>query len=156
MATEGEGLKAPAIPALAMPVEEVMRTQRAIRRLKRDAIDDGLVLHLIELALKAPTGSNAQNWEFVMVKDHDVKAHLARLYRLAWAVYGRLGRRVMAGNPKMERMLGAVQWQVDHFEEIPVLVVACLRGFRVVGQFRVNMGNIRLLTSQRLASNSFI
>jgi hypothetical protein len=25
-----------------------------------------------------------------------------------------------------------VQWQVEHFEEIPVLVVACLRGVRPV------------------------
>src|SRR5207244_3504660 len=56
-------------PAFAMPLEEAMRTQRAIRRLKPDPVDDALVLRLIELALKAPTGSNAQNWEFVMVKD---------------------------------------------------------------------------------------
>ena len=39
-----------------------------------DPVDDALVLHLIELALKAPTGSNAQNWEFVVVKDVAVKA----------------------------------------------------------------------------------
>ena len=48
---------------LEMSLEEAMSTQRAIRRLKDDPVDDDLVLHLIELALKAPTGSNAQNWE---------------------------------------------------------------------------------------------
>ena len=48
---------------LTMPLEEAMGTQRAIRRLKPDAVADALVLHLIELALKAPTGSNAQNWD---------------------------------------------------------------------------------------------
>ena len=52
---------------LSMPLEEAMRTQRAIRRLKPDPVDDALVLHLIELALKAPSGSNAQSWEFVVV-----------------------------------------------------------------------------------------
>ena len=31
----------------------------------------------------------------------------------------------------MLRVLGAVQWQADHFEEIPVIVVACLRGPRL-------------------------
>jgi hypothetical protein len=31
----------------------------------------------------------------------------------------------------MRRILDAVQWQADHFEEIPVLVVACLRGWRI-------------------------
>lgn len=48
---------------LEMSLEEAMLTQRAIRRLKPDPVDDALVLKLIELALKAPTGSNAQNWE---------------------------------------------------------------------------------------------
>ena len=114
-----------------MPLEEAMRTQRAIRRLKPDPVDDALVLHLIELALKAPTGSNAQNWEFIIVKDPAVKARLARLNRLAWSLYGGIGRRLAqrSGNRKVARMIDAVQWQADHFEEIPVLVVACLKGF---------------------------
>src|SRR5215467_2098896 len=73
---------------LSMPLEEAMRTQRAIRRLKPDPVEDALVLHLIELALKAPTGSNAQSWEFVVVKDPAVKAKLGNLNRRAFAVYG--------------------------------------------------------------------
>lgn len=116
---------------LTMPIEEAMRTQRAIRRLKPDPVDDALVLHLIELALKAPSGSNQQNWEFVVVRDRGVKARLASLTRIPWRVYGSVGRRVAKGDPKMNRMLDAVQWQTDHFEDIPVLVVACLRGFRM-------------------------
>ena len=35
--------------SLTMPLESAMRTQRAIRRLKPDPVDDALVLHLIEL-----------------------------------------------------------------------------------------------------------
>lgn len=115
----------------SMPLEEAMTTQRAIRRLKPDPVDDALVLRLIELALKAPTGSNAQNWEFVVVKDRAVKQRLGRLNRTMWAVYGGIGRFVARNDPKMLRMIDAVQWQVDHFAEIPVLVVACLRGGRV-------------------------
>ena len=112
-----------------MPLEEAMRTQRAIRRLKPDPVDDALVLHLIELALRAPTGSNAQNWEFIMVKDPAVKAKLARLNRMAWNVYGGIGRRLAAraGDEAAQKIIRAVQWQADHFEEIPVLVVACLK-----------------------------
>jgi nitroreductase len=117
--------------ALNMPLEEAMRTQRAIRRLKPDPVDDGLVLHLIELALKAPTGSNAQSWEFVVVKDPAVKAKLGKLNRLAFGLYGGIGRRQMrrAGNQAMLRIIEAVQWQADHFDEIPVIVVACLNGW---------------------------
>ena len=111
-----------------MSLEEAMRTQRAIRRLTTDPVDDALVLHLIELALKAPTGSNAQNWEFVVVRDPAVKAKLARLNRGAWRLYGGLGRRMVRGDERMLKILDAVQWQADHFEETPVIVVACLRG----------------------------
>ena len=92
-----------------MPIEEAIRTQRALRRLKPDPVDDALVLRLIELALKAPTGRNAQNWEFVLVKDRTVKARLARLYRISWSLYGHLGRHLTASDPNMQRQLKAVQ-----------------------------------------------
>jgi nitroreductase len=114
-----------------MPLEEAMETQRAIRRLKPDPVDDELVRRLIELALKAPTGSNAQNWEFIVVRDAAVKRKLAQQNRRAWRIYGGLGRRIARNDAKMLRLLDAVQWQSDHFEEIPVIVVACLRGLRL-------------------------
>lgn len=113
-----------------MPLEQAMRTQRAIRRLKTDPVSDELVLHLIDLAQRAPTGSNAQNWEFVVVRDRAVKERLGRLNRGAWNLYGGLGRRMVRDDPRMLRILDAVQWQADHFGEIPVLIVACLRGLR--------------------------
>ncbi|WCS20929.1 nitroreductase family protein [Mycobacterium marinum] len=113
-----------------MPLEDAMRTQRSIRRLKSDPVDDSLVLHLLELAMKAPTGSNAQNWEFIVVKDREVVAKLGRLNRRAMQLFGPIYRRSIArrGDEKMLRLQKAVQWQADHFEEIPVVVVACLRG----------------------------
>jgi nitroreductase len=115
---------------LSMPLEEAMETQRAIRRLRTDPVDDELVKRLIQLALKAPTGSNAQNWEFIVVRDAEVKARLARKNRQAWRIYGGLGRRMARGDAGMERLLDAVQWQADHLGEAPVLVIACLKGFR--------------------------
>jgi nitroreductase len=118
----------PSTTTLSMPLEEAMRTQRAIRRLKPDPVDDALVLHLIELALRAPTGSNAQNWQFIVVKDPAVKARLGKMNRQAWRLYGGIGRRMAQNDPPMLRIIEAVQWQADHFEEIPVVVVACLTG----------------------------
>ncbi len=61
---------------LSMSLVEAMETQRAVRRLLPDPVDDAVVLRCIELALKAPTGSNGQNWEFVVVKDRAVKERL--------------------------------------------------------------------------------
>ncbi|GIU85231.1 MAG: putative oxidoreductase [Acidimicrobiales bacterium] len=138
---------------LQMPLVEAMQTQRAVRRLRPDPVDDAVVLRCIELALKAPTGSNGQNWEFVVVKDRTLKAALGRQYRKAWRLYGRVGEWLLSGGDSgpaavLRKMLGArgadpaeaestrrimraVQWQVDHFEDVPVVVVACLRGGRI-------------------------
>lgn len=112
----------------SMPLEEAMTTQRAIRRLKSDPVPDELVLRLIELAIKAPTGGNAQGWEFIVVEDPQVKSGLARCNRQLWGVYGRIGRRLRQGDPKRLKILEAVQWQADHFEQAPVIVVPCLKG----------------------------
>jgi nitroreductase len=112
---------------LNMPLAEAMLTQRAVRRVLPDPVDDRIVLRCLELALEAPTGSNGQNWEFVVVKDRAVKASLAAQYRRVWRLYGGLGRRLKTDEQTL-RILESVQWQVEHFEQIPVLVVCCLRG----------------------------
>ena len=54
---------------LAMPIEEAMRTQRAIRRFTPDPVDEDLLLHLIELATKAPAGGGRQHAEFIIVRE---------------------------------------------------------------------------------------
>jgi nitroreductase len=134
---------------LDMPLVEAMTTQRAVRRLKPDPVDPDIVLRCIELGLKAPTGSNGQNWEFVVVTERATKAALAERYRQAWKLYGGIGHwiaeqqgasglagmigRAMGssgetGPEAMSKILRAVEWQVDHFEELPVLVIPCLRG----------------------------
>ena len=80
---------AEAIARLDMPLIEAMLTQRAVRRVLPDPVDDAVVMKCIELALRAPTGANGQNWEFIIVKDPRVKKKLARRYRQAWKVYYR-------------------------------------------------------------------
>ena len=116
------------VDGLQMPLAEAMRTQRAVRRLKSDAVDDEIVLELLRLAVKAPTGSNLQGWEFVVVRNPDVKHQLARLNRQAWSLYRRIARSRARGDLSQARILAAVQWQADRFEDAPVIVVACLQG----------------------------
>src|SRR5437764_15259986 len=91
MGAEGRTYEA-AKAGLEMPLIEAMTTQRAVRRVLPDPVDDEIVLRCIELALKAPTGSNGQNWEFVVVKDRAVKEQLAKRNSQIWALYGRIGR----------------------------------------------------------------
>ncbi|MGH9246542.1 MAG: nitroreductase family protein [Acidimicrobiales bacterium] len=113
---------------LTMPLAVAMTTQKAVRRLLPDPVDERIVLRCIELALEAPTGSNGQNWEFVIVTDRKVKAALGRQYRRVWKLYGGLGERLRGGDEQTAKILKSVRWQVNHFEELPVLVVCCLRG----------------------------
>ena len=40
-------------------------------------------MECLELALQAPTGSNAQGWQFVFVDDPEKKKALADIYRTA-------------------------------------------------------------------------
>jgi nitroreductase len=107
---------------------EAMETQRAIRRLRPDPVPDDVLLRLLRLAIKAPTGSNQQNWEFVVVRDPKVKAALGKQNRRVALPYLRAGGIVMRRNEKMLRTMKAVRWQAEHWDEIPVIVIPCLRG----------------------------
>jgi nitroreductase len=111
-----------------MPLNLAMETQRAIRRLKPDPVDEEVILGLIELAIKAPSGSNSQKWEFIVVRDPQVKQGLARLNRQVWGLYARIKGFFLRQNPKKHKIANAVQWQAEHFEEVPVIIVACLKG----------------------------
>ena len=112
---------------LAMPLVEAIVTQRSIRRIHPDPVDPTIVRRLIELGLEGPTGSNAQNWEFIVVTDHDIKQRLAKQYQRAWKLYGGLGKRLRTDD-QTKRVLKSVQWQVERFADTPVLVVPCLQG----------------------------
>lgn len=109
---------------LDMPLEEAMRTQRALRRLKPDPVPEDLLLHLLDLAIRAPTGSNRQNWDFIVVRDRSLVAEFARLNRQVFGFARKIGYL-----PPDSPMLRSVLYQCEHFESIPVLVVACLRSF---------------------------
>lgn len=104
---------------------ELMRAQSAHRRLRNDPIDDATVLSLIDLAAHATTGRTFR-CEFVVVRDPDVRHQLARTYRQGWSLY----KRFLRTHSGEDALLEDRQWQSDHFEDVPVLVVACMRGRR--------------------------
>ena len=99
--------------------------QPAHRRLRNDPIDDDTVLALLDLAAHATTG-RPQRCAFVVVRDPDVRHQLARTYRQGWSIY----KRVLRSRWSDDALLEDRQWESDHFEDVPVLVVACLPGRR--------------------------
>jgi nitroreductase len=113
-----------------MPLAEALTTQRAIRRIKPDPVDDELILKLIALAVKAPSAQNEQPWEFIIVKDPAVKRRLGRQNRIMWKLYRGFANWKAKGDAKAEKLYRMTEWGVDHFEDTPVFVVACVRGSR--------------------------
>ena len=70
---------------LNLSADEVLTTTRSVRkRLDFDRPVPREVLNeCLEIALQAPTGSNAQGWQFVFVDDPEKKKALADIYRIA-------------------------------------------------------------------------
>ena len=62
---------------------EAMRTQRAIRYFKPDPVPEELLTKLLEAASKAPSGTNRQMWHFIVVREPELRAKLADIYRRA-------------------------------------------------------------------------
>lgn len=59
---------------------ELARSRRTIRRFKRDPIPDEYVQKILEAARWAPSGANSQPWEFMVIKDQEVKQKIEDLY----------------------------------------------------------------------------
>ena len=76
---------------LAMSLVDAMLTERTVRGVLPDPVAPGIVRRCIELALEAPPASNGQNWEFVVVTEHEIKARLQLQYQRFWSLYGWAG-----------------------------------------------------------------
>ncbi len=64
-------------------VDELLTTTRAVRKrldLTRPVGRD-VILECLELAMQAPTSSNAQDWRWLVITDADKRAAIAEIYR---------------------------------------------------------------------------
>lgn len=60
---------------------ELVRKRRSMRRFKPDPIPDDYIEKMIEAARWAPSGANAQPWEFIIIKNQETRNKMAELYR---------------------------------------------------------------------------
>jgi nitroreductase len=121
-----------------MDVREALYTTRAMRRVKPDPIPADVQARILDAAIRAPSGGNSQSWRFLLIDDADIKARLAPLYRDAiaklWAlVYrDRLEKaRATPDDPEsvsMLRVQSSAQHLADHFESVPLFLVAFAAG----------------------------
>ena len=118
---------AEALAGLGMPMQDAMRTQRAVRRLHLEPVSHEVLLPLLELSLKAPTSSNSQDWHYVVVESPAQKARLAKLYRRLYKVFNPVVERQARGDERELRAMAPGQWQAENFEQLPVFVIPCYR-----------------------------
>ena len=107
-----------------MSLRETIHNCRAMRRLDTREVPEEALLELIDAANQAPSGSNAQQARWIVVRDPVRKQKLADLNRLHGEPYIAPGLQD-PGTAKRKRMLDAVVWQMDHMHEVPALIVAC-------------------------------
>jgi len=111
---------------------EIMRTMRAMRRLRPDPVPDDLIRRVLEAGTCAPNGGNSQRWRFLVVKDPEIKKAIQPYYRRAFDEVRNPAHRAAAqeaagaARGRQERQHAAVEYLTDHFHEAPVWIVACL------------------------------
>ncbi|MEZ0093734.1 nitroreductase family protein [Streptacidiphilus sp. EB129] len=115
---------------VAADLFDTMATMRAMRRLSAEPVPDELLERLVQAAVYGPSGSNAQDYQYVVVTDRQVMATLAPLWaRCVDAYLASAGRATTAAmdDAAYERMRAAIEYQRDHFADTPALIIPCYR-----------------------------
>ncbi|NUR31813.1 MAG: nitroreductase family protein [Catenulispora sp.] len=131
---------------LVVTPDELLTTTRTVRKrldlerpVPRDVIED-----CVRIALQAPSGSNRQAWQWVVVTDPEQRAAVGAVYRKACEAYlesqGAAGK-LFAEDPErsqvQKRVHDSVAYLADRMGDVPVLVLPCLR----VASGRLPSGN---------------
>lgn len=110
-------------------IDELLSTTRAVRkRLDLDRpLPREIVMECLDLAVQAPTASNAQNWRWVVIDDPEKRAALAEIYREgARGYFARAGRD--GADAQTQRVYDSATWLAENLDKVPVFVIPCLEG----------------------------
>jgi len=111
--------------ALTMPLGEAIFTQRAIRRFRPDPIPEDDLALILEAAIRAPNGGNAQPWRFLVLRDPEVRAEFATLYHEAWWAKRRDQGYLTPEDLPDDPVTRSARRLADEFGQAPVVVVLC-------------------------------
>ena len=110
---------------------EAMYSARSVRRIKPDPVPDEVITKVLDAAIRAPSGSNAQGWVFIVVKDAEKRRQLGAVYKKASDILTKLyaGRERPAhmDEQQYERFMRSVTHLFNHMGDVPVLLLPCLR-----------------------------
>ena len=108
----------------------IMRTTRAMRRLKPDPVPDELIQRILQAGQWAANGGANQRWRFLVVKDRSIKEQVQKWYQKAFDEV--VGPRYRNAEPppgsspgRYRRQHDAVEYLTEHYHDAPVWIVAC-------------------------------
>jgi hypothetical protein len=115
--------------------DKLLTTTRSVRKrldLTRP-VPSHLIDECIEVAMQAPTGTNAQNWAFVVVTDQAKRTALADLYRQGMEVMAGSGYPppLPEGDPRehvMPKVMDSAMYLTEILDQVPVFVIPCVQG----------------------------
>ncbi|MUL77052.1 nitroreductase family protein [Mycolicibacterium sp. CBMA 226] len=117
---------------LNLTADEVLTSTRSVRKRLdfEKPVPREVIMECLDLALQAPTGSNAQGWQFVFVEDAAKKKALADIYRANATPYLDLPKpqRGDIRDQQMDAVMGSAKYLNENFEKAPVLMIPCLEG----------------------------
>ena len=119
---------------LDLSADELLSTTRSVRKrldLERP-VERSVIEECLDLAVQAPTGSNAQGWHWVVVTDDDLKAQIAEHYAAGFDPYfASAGASYDADDPRGQRQAAvssSARYLRDHFHEVPAMLIPCQWG----------------------------
>ncbi|KDE98748.1 nitroreductase [Mycobacterium sp. ENV421] len=117
---------------LDLTVDELLTSTRSVRkRLDFDKpVPREVLMECLDLALQAPTGSNAQGWQFLFVEDPAKKKALADIYRATGTPYLDMPAPVRGDmrDAQMDSVLSSAKYLNENLEKAPVFLIPCLEG----------------------------
>jgi nitroreductase len=63
-----------------MEVKKAVKTRRSIRKYKRIAVQDQLILECLDVARWAPSANNSQPWEFIVIRNPETMKKLGDIH----------------------------------------------------------------------------
>lgn len=120
-----------------MDADHVLRTTRSVR-LRLDferPIENEVIEECLEIALQAPTASNSQQWQWVVITDRDKIAAVAEIYRKSFQVltsrppeqrpvYGEDDSRTH----QAEKVTRSAMYLAEQMHRCPAMLIACING----------------------------
>jgi nitroreductase len=116
---------------------EAIYSARALRRFKPDPVPDEVITRVLDAAVRAPSGSNAQNWIFIAIKDAGQRAKISEIYKKAGQIlmglYANQPRPAHMDEKQYNKVLASATYLFEHMHEVPVLLLLALRSDRQAG-----------------------